>query len=85
MIKKEMTEVNKAIEVLPVERIEQLIWFIRGEKIILDSDLAALYGVETKVLLQAIRRNINRFPDDFMFQLTRKEVNNLRSQFVTSK
>ncbi len=69
---------------LPVERILKSILVLRGEKVILDVDLAALYGVETKALLQAVRRNIERFPDDFMFQLTLDEWSNLRSQFVTS-
>jgi hypothetical protein len=58
---------------------------IRGQKVILDRDLAELYGVETKQLKQAVKRNIERFPDDFMFQLTREELENWRSQFVTSK
>jgi len=64
--------------------IESQILLIRGQKILLDSTLAELYGVATKVLLQAVKRNINRFPDDFMFQLTKQEVNHLRSQIVTS-
>ncbi len=57
---------------------------IRGHKVMLDADLAALYGVETKALNQAVRRNIERFPDDFMFQLTSDEMENLRSQTVTA-
>ena len=61
------------------------IYEIRNQKVMLDSDLAELYGVETKVLNQAIKRNIERFPDDFMFQLTETEWQSLRSQFVTSK
>ena len=69
---------------LPVERILQSILVFRGEKVLLDADLASLYGVETKVLLQAVRRNIERFPEDFMFQLSPKEWSNLRSQIVTS-
>lgn len=60
------------------------ILFLRDEKVLLDADLALLYGVETRVLKQAVRRNINRFPEDFMFQLTPDEFTNLRSQFVTS-
>jgi hypothetical protein len=56
--------------VIPTERIERSILLIRGHKVLLDSDLAVLYGVETKVLIQAVRRNRGRFPDDFMFQLT---------------
>lgn len=69
---------------LPMERVERLIWVIRGEKVMLDSDLAALYGVETRILMQAVRRNISRFPTDFMFQLSRLEVTHLKSQIVTS-
>jgi hypothetical protein len=69
---------------IPAERIERAIILLRGEKVMLDSDLAALYGVPTKVLVQSVRRNIDRFPSDFMFRLTSKEAENLRSQFVTS-
>jgi hypothetical protein len=57
---------------------------IRDEKVMLDADLAAMYGVETRVLVQAVKRNINRFPDDFMFQLNMDEFRNLKSQIVTS-
>lgn len=64
--------------------IQQKIYEIRGEKVMLDFDLARLYGVETKVLNQAVKRNIERFPPDFMVQLTISEWNVLRSQFVTS-
>lgn len=60
---------------IPSERIEQSILLIRGLKVILDADLAALYGVPTKVLNQSVRRNKNRFPADFMFQLTKAEKN----------
>ena len=60
------------------------IFLIRDMKVMLDKDLAELYGVETKVLKQAVKRNISRFPDDFMFQLTSGEFENLRSQIVTS-
>jgi hypothetical protein len=70
--------------VIPMERITQAILLIRGHKVILDTDLANLYEVETKVLIQAVKRNIDRFPEDFMFQLTKNEYNILRSQFVTS-
>ena len=69
---------------IPAVQIENLILIIRGEKIILDSDLATLYEVETKVLIQTVRRNMSRFPADFMFQLTREEFDHLRSQSVTS-
>lgn len=65
--------------------IEEMIKSIRDQKVILDSDLAKLYGTETKVLVQAIKRNLNRFPSDFMFQLSREEFDSLRSQIVTSK
>jgi hypothetical protein len=57
---------------------------VRGEKVLLDSDLAELYGVETKALNRAVKRNAKRFPEDFMFQLTRQEWSNLKSQAVTS-
>lgn len=70
---------------IPIERIEKAIYFIRGEKVMLDRDLAHLYGVSTKVLKQAVRRNIDRFPDDFMFVLNPAEFQDWRSQFVTSK
>ena len=70
--------------IIPVERIEHSILLIRGEKVMLDADLAQLYGVETRVLVQAVRRNIDRFPDDFMFQLTKEEFDNLRSQIGIS-
>jgi len=64
----------------PVEKIENKILLLRGEKVMLDRDLAGLYGVETKVLNQAVKRNKERFPDDFMFQLTRMETEYLVSQ-----
>jgi len=70
--------------IIPVDRIQQCIYLIRGYKVILDNDLADLYNVKTKVLLQAVKRNIERFPADFMFQLSVAEFENLRSQFVTS-
>jgi len=69
---------------VPIELIASKIYLIRGIKVMLDRDLAELYGVETKVLKQAVRRNIDRFPSDFMFELTKDEFNNLRSQIVTS-
>ena len=69
---------------LPAARIERSILVLRGHKVLLDADLAKLYGVETKVLLQALKRNPDRFPKDFMFQLTDQEFRDLRSQFVTS-
>jgi len=70
--------------VIPVESILSKILFVRSEKVLLDKDLAELYGVETKQLKRAVRRNINRFPKDFMFQLTGREFDSLRSQFGTS-
>jgi len=71
-------------ELVPREIIEQKILLIRGQKVMLDSDLARIYGVPTKVLNQAVKRHLNRFPDDFMFQLTKKETFSWRSQIVTS-
>jgi ORF6N domain len=68
----------------PLERVEQKILLIRGHRVLLDADLAALYGVETRALVQAVKRNIVRFPEDFMFQLSHDELDNWRSQFVTS-
>jgi hypothetical protein len=65
-------------------QIQNLIYEIRGHKVMLDSDLATLYQVQTKVLNQAVKRNIKRFPSDFMFQLTKEEFLNLKSQIVTS-
>lgn len=76
---------NSALVKLPVERIEQAIFVIRGEKVMLDRDLAALYDIPTKVLKQAVRRNLDRFPNDFMFVLDKTEFESWRSQFVTSK
>lgn len=70
--------------IVPIERIQQYIYMIRGCKVILDSDLAALYRVETKAVLRAVKRNIDRFPEDFMFQLSESEFENLRYQFGTS-
>ncbi len=69
---------------LPVERILKSILVIRGEKVILDADLAGLYGVETGALVRAMKRNIERFPSDFMFQLSDEEWENLRCQFGIS-
>lgn len=70
---------------LPTERIERLTLLLRGHKVILDSDLAVLYGVETKALNRALMRNRERFPADFVFQLVESEVENLRCQFGTSR
>ena len=68
---------------IPVERVEQAILLIRGQKVMIDSDLAELYEVSTKALNQAVKRNADRFPPDFMFQLTWDEAQDLRSHFVT--
>jgi hypothetical protein len=69
---------------LPAKRIERTILVLRGEKVLLDVDIALLYGVETRALIQAMKRNRARFPSDFMFQLTPEEIENLRSQSVIS-
>lgn len=75
---------NQALSVIPQEVIASKIYVIRGQKVMLDSDLAELYGVETRVLNQAVKRNIERFPEDFMFQLSDEELENWRSQIVMS-
>ena len=69
---------------LPAKRIERAILVLRGEKVLLDLDIALLYGVETRTLVQAAKRNRQRFPSDFMFQLTVEEIESLRSQSVIS-
>jgi phage regulator Rha-like protein len=71
--------------VVPVARIQKSIFLIRGQKVLLDMDLAEFYGVETRSLIQAVKRNIARFPSDFMFQLDQGEFDSLRSQIVISK
>ena len=71
-------------ELISIEAVASKIFFIRSVKVMLDRDLAELYGVETKALKQAVRRNIKRFPPDFMFELTKEELTNWRSQIVTS-
>ena len=76
-------EENKLM--IPEEVIISKIYFIRGQKVMIYRDLADFYGVETKVLKQAVKRNIERFPDDFMFEMTNEEFEIWRSQFVTSK
>jgi hypothetical protein len=70
--------------VVPIERIQKTIYMVRGQKVMLDRDLAALYEVPTKVLKQAVKRHADRFPEDFMFVLDSTEFTNWRSQFVTS-
>lgn len=76
---------SNAAVAIPDEVVWNKIYFIRDQKVMLDRDLAELYGVETKVLKQAVRRNITRFPEDFMFEMSREELEDWRSQFVTSK
>lgn len=75
---------KKESALIPFEQISQAIFEIHGSKVMLDAQLAALYGVETKALNRAVQRNIDRFPSDFMFQLTDQEVTALRCQFGTS-
>ena len=76
---------NNNLIIIPSERVVSKIYIMRGRKIMLARDLAELYGVQTKVLIQAVKRNIKRFPEDFMFQLNKDEMNIWRSQIVTSK
>lgn len=76
---------KQTLAILSDDIVVNKIYVIRNQKVMLDSDLAELYGVETKVLNQAIKRNADRFPEDFMFQLTESEWESLRSQIVTSK
>ena len=76
---------NRQVAVIPVERIERSILLIRGQKVMLDADLAKLYGTSTKRLNEQVKRNCDRFPSDFMFQLSKEEWDFLRSQFATSK
>lgn len=76
---------KKELQLLVAEqKVLNKIYAIRGEKVMLDKDLSAMYGVETKQLKRQVKRNIDRFPKDFMFTLTRKEFENLRSQIGTS-
>jgi len=72
-------------KIVPIEKITEKIYLIRSARVMLDKDLAALYGVENRVLKQAVRRNIDRFPFDFMFELSKREYQSLRSQNVTLK
>ena len=76
---------NNRETVIPIEDIPKQIITMRGEKVMLDKTLADLYGIETKQLKRAVRRNIYRFPPDFMFELTKEEYDGLRSQFGTLK
>jgi hypothetical protein len=75
---------SKNTQLAVPEPVEPLLRVVRGERVILDSDLARLYGVETKALNRAVKRNADRFPSDFVFQLTREEAGSLRYQFGTS-
>lgn len=75
----------KRLAVVPVQDITRAILILRGQRVLLDAELAALYGVTTKRLNEQVRRNLDRFPADFMFQLTAEETADLRSQFATSK
>jgi hypothetical protein len=74
----------KSNSIVPIDLIESRIYIVREQKIIFDSDLATLYGVETRALVQAVKRNSERFPEDFMFQLSKEELKNWRSQIVIS-
>jgi ORF6N domain len=72
---------KKSLVNVPLERVEKAILSMRGERIILDADLAELYGVENRALIQAVKRNANRFPKDFVFQLTKVEFDSLRTNY----
>ena len=80
----EKGSVTKSTSIIPAERVERLIVLLRNQKVILDKDLAQLYGVSTGNLNKAVTRNIDRFPEDFMFRLTKDEFDNLRFQSGTS-
>ena len=86
MTEKRATTTKDAEQTMVVNEalLARLIYRIRGINVMFDADLAKLYEVQTKVFLQAVKRNINRFPEDFMFQLTKEELENWRSQIVTS-
>src|SRR5712664_3471302 len=84
MWKKTKTGTEAETALVP-QRIQQSILLLRGHKVILDFDLARLYGVETKILNKAVKRNLTRFPSDFMFELSAAEFENLRFQFGTSR
>lgn len=73
---------NKSV--IPIERIERTIYLVRNQKVVLDKDLAVLYGVETRVLNQAVRRNRERFPEDFMFDLSREEIRSISQTVISS-
>ena len=83
-IRSNLSMADNRESLIPVERIECAILLIREQKVMLDNDLATLYGVETKTLVRAVKRNRDRFPEDFMFRLSPEEFENLRRQFGTS-
>ncbi len=76
---------RRNVSIVPIERVQQAILILRGQRVLLDSDLGRIYRVETKMLVRAVKRNIERFPEDFMFQLSSEELNALRCQTGTSK
>jgi hypothetical protein len=76
---------NRAADTLALQKIAPLIHYIRGERVILDADLARIYGVDTRSLIQGVKRNTDRFPPDFCFQLSKSDYDSLRSQIVISK
>ena len=82
-IERKIGGIMKAL--IPVEMIERKIYLIRGHKVMIDRELAELYGVETRILNQAVRRNLKRFPSDFMFSLTREEIMNLSQIVISSR
>jgi hypothetical protein len=84
LLKKREDGVKEKSEIIVFERIERCIYLIRGQKVMLSTGLARLYGVEPRILVQAVKRNAERFPSDFMFQLAPQEVTNLKSQIVIS-
>lgn len=81
----EQIKSHDKISIIPSEVISSKIYFIRGEKVMLDRDLASLYGVLTGNLNKAVKRNLKRFPEDFMFQLTKEEFDNLKIQYPENK
>ncbi len=84
VLKEEFIKKTKAVVPLAIESIERRILIIRGHKVLIDADLADLYGVETHVLNQAVKRNVERFPPEFMFTLSVQELDDWRSQVVMS-
>ena len=76
---------NEIINILTIESVRNHVYIIRGRQVMLDNDLADIYGYELKRLNEQVKRNMERFPEDFMFQLTREEVDSVRSQIVTSR